>query len=591
MDIYSIFTLVGGLAFFLYGISTMSQGLEKIAGGKLEQLLKKMTSNPFKSFALGAFITAVIQSSSAVTVMLIGLVNSRIMNLSQTVSVIIGANVGTTITAWMLSLTAIQENASWFFKLLKPESFSPLFAFIGICMLMMSRNNRKKSTGSVLIGFAILMTGMEFMAGAMAPLANHPEFKSIMTMFHNPILGFVVGLVMTMLIQSSSASIGILQALTLVGGVSWGVAIPIILGQNLGTCLSAILASIGVNTNARRVAGIHIIFNFLGVLIFLPLFIVLQFLFNFDFINSDINPFGVALFHSAYNIFTATILFPWTKLIETLAIKYIPERKTDAPQSVMLDERLLLSPTLALSECFEKTLEMGGIAQSNFIQATKLVKNYDESIADKILENENRIDSFEDKLGIFLVKLSSKDLSVEDGNRVSQLLLIISEFERIGDHANGILKVAQRYNESDKKLSDEAIDELRTIVYAVEEIFNMSFKIYKTNNIKLAKKVEPLDAVIKKGVKHAKNNHIQRLKEGTCSIDTGFLYSDLLNDLRRISSHCSNIATSVIQLRDLSFDKHTYSHRNKEEDPDFKLKYQDYKSRYRVKKKGKDTVK
>ena len=384
MDIYSIFTLVGGLAFFLYGISTMSQGLEKIAGGKLEQLLKKMTSNPLKSFALGAFITAVIQSSSAVIVMLIGLVNSGIMNLSQTVSVIIGANVGTTITAWMLSLTAIQENAGWFFKLLKPESFSPLFAFVGICMMMISHNNRKKSTGSVLIGFAILMTGMEFMAGAMSPLANMPEFQNIMIMFKNPLLGFIVGLVMTMIIQSSSASIGILQALTLVGGVSWEVAVPIILGQNLGTCVSALIAGIGVNTNAKRVAGIHIIYNILSVGICFPLFIIVQMIFDFNFAHTDINPFGVAVFHTVYNIFTASMLFPCSKLIERLSVKYVPETKTDINQPVMLDERLLLSPTLALSECFQKTVKMGEIAQSNFIDATKLVKNFHQETADKI---------------------------------------------------------------------------------------------------------------------------------------------------------------------------------------------------------------
>lgn len=585
MDIYSIFTLMGGLAFFLYGISVMSQGLEKIAGGKLEQLLKKMTSNPIKSFVFGAFITAVIQSSSAVTVMLVGLVNSGIMSLSQTVTVIMGANIGTTITAWLLSLTAIQENAGAIFKLLKPDSFSPVLAFIGICLIMASKSNRRKNFGSVLIGFAILMFGMELMSGAMSPLSENSEFRNIMTAFSNPFLGLIMGFVITMIIQSSSASVGILQALSLSGSVSVGTAIPIILGQNLGTCISALLASIGVNTNAKRVAGVHIIFNFIGVCIFLPVLLFVQAFLNLKFLNENINPFGIAIFHTIFNIATSFILLPFAKIIEKLAIKYIPESETDSNKTVILDERLLLSPTLAISECYEKTLEMGELSQFNFINAAKMLKVYRNRIAEKIEENEIKIDFYEDKLSSFLVKLSSKDLTEEDGNKVSQLLLIIGEFERIGDHASNILKIAQKFNETEHKLSFEAVNELKTMVNAVEEIYCMAFEVYKTDNLDLATKVEPLDAVIKKGVRRAKNNHIQRLKEGLCSIDTGFLYSDLLTDLRRISAHCTNISTSVIQLYNTTFDKHEYSHRNKDEDLDFKIKYQDYKSRYRVKKK------
>ena len=582
MDIYSIFTLIGGLAFFLYGISVMSQGLEKTASGRLEALLKKMTSNPLKSFALGAGITAIIQSSSAVTVMLIGLVNSGIMSLSQTVSVVIGANVGTTITAWMLSLTAIQESAGWFFKLLKPESFAPILAFIGVIMIMYMKNSKRKNMGYVLIGFAILMAGMEFMSGAMAPLADMPEFQHIMIMFKNPLLGFVVGLIMTMIIQSSSASIGILQALTIVGGISWGVAIPIILGQNLGTCISAILASIGVSTNAKRVAGIHVIYNILSVGICFPLFIILQMVFQFSFVDTDINPFGVAIFHTIYNIFTAIMLFPCAKLIEKLAIKYIPEKKSDDESGVLLDERLLLSPTLAITECFKKTIEMGELAQFNFVNAAKMLKTYRPRMADEIVENETKIDSYEYKLDSFLIKLSNREVTDEDANKISQLVLAISEFERIGDHASNILKVAEKFYDSENKLSDEAISEIKTIVNAVREIVSMSLDVYKNDDLKLATEVEPLDAVIKKGVRRAKNNHIQRLKDGLCSVDTGFLYSDMLTDLRRISAHCSNIATSVIQLYDSTFDKHEYSNRNKDEDLEFKAKYQDYKSRYKV---------
>ncbi len=584
MSINSILTLIGGLAFFLYGISIMSSGLEKIAGGKLEKLLKKMTSNPVKSFALGTFITAVIQSSSAVTVMLIGLVNSGIMNLSQTVGVIIGANVGTTITAWMLSLTAIQESAGWFFKLLKPESFSPLLAFIGIIMMMAFKSNRRKNTGSVLIGFAILMTGMVFMSESMAPLADMPEFRNLMTAFSNPILGFIVGLVMTMIIQSSSASIGILQALTLVGGVTWGVAIPIILGQNLGTCVSAVIASIGVNTNAKRVAGVHVIYNILSVGISLPLFIILQMIFKFAFIETDINPFGVAIFHTIYNIFTAFMLFPFARFIEHLTIKCIPENK-ESDKTVLLDERLLNTPTFAISECFGKTIEMGEMVEFNFVFATKLMKSFHKKKAEHIREQETRIDSYEDKLNSFLLKLSGRELAEEDSNKISQLLLTIGDFERIGDHAANIVKIAESFSEMEHKLSKEAVDELKIIVNAVLEIFVISFNAYKNEDIFLAQKAEPLEAVIKKGVRRAKNNHIQRLQKGLCTAEASFLYSDLLNELRRTAAHAGNIAMSVIQLYDKTLSKHEYNHRNKDEDLDFMVRYQDYKTRYKVKKK------
>ncbi len=585
MDIYSILTLIGGLAFFLYGISIMSQGLEKIAGGKLEKLLKKMTSNPVKSFVLGVCITAVIQSSSAVTVMLIGLVNSGIMNLSQTVSVIIGANLGTTITAWLLSLTAIHGNAGAVLKLLNPESFAPLLAFIGVMLIMAAKSNRRKSIGSVLIGFAILMFGMELMANAMAPLSDMPGFRNAMIAFSNPLWGFIVGMLVTMLIQSSSASIGILQALTLVAGVSWGVAIPIILGQNLGTCFSAIIASIGVNTNAKRVAGIHVVYNILSVGICFPLFIILNLIFKFGFIETNINPAGIALFHTCYNILTAVMLFPFFKLIENITIKLIPESKKETEHKVFLDERLLMAPSIAISECFRKTVEMAETVQYNFITATKMLKSYNEKKADEITENETQIDTYEDKLGSFLLKLSGRELTEEDNNRISQILLAVGDYERIGDHAAHILKMAEKLNEMETGFSDEAVEEIKIIVNAVLEIYDMTLECYKTDNLELAQKVEPLEAVIKKGVRRAKNNHIQRLKAGQCVAEKSFIFSDMLNDLRRIAAHCGNIATSVIQLYDSTLNKHEYNHRNKDEDTEFRNMYKDYKSRYRVTKK------
>ena len=582
MNIFSIFTLLGGLAFFLYGISTMSSGLEKIAGGKLEGILKKMTSNPIKGFALGAFVTAVIQSSSAVTVMLVGLVNSGLMNLSQTVSVIIGANLGTTITAWILSLTELKGSYGFLIEMFKPESFCPILALVGICMIMMAKTNKRKSIGTVFIGFAILMSGMGLMADSMAPLADVPQFTKTMVAFKNPILGFLVGLVITVIVQSSSASIGILQALTMVGGVSWGVAIPIILGQNLGTCISAVLSSIGVSTNAKRVAGVHVIYNILSVGICFPLFIILNLIFKFAFVNTDISPVGVAVFHTAYNIFTAFMLFPFGKFIEKLTIKFIPENKTSSTDTVLLDERLLLAPSFAISECYHKSIQMAEIVEFNYIYSTKMLKSFHQKKADQIIENETQIDSYEDKLNTFLIKLSGKELTGEDNNRISQLLLAIGDYERIGDHTSHILKIAQQLNEAESKLSDKAVEELKVIVNAVSEIFSVSFDAYRTDDVGLAQEVEPMEAAIKKVIRNVKASHIQRLKDGQCTAEVSFMFSDLLADLRRIAAHCGNIAISVIQLKDSKLGKHEYNHRNKEEDEAFINKYKNYKSKYSV---------
>ena len=590
MDIYSVLTLIGGLAFFLYGISIMSSGLENIAGGKLEKLLKKMTSSPLKGLLLGAGITAVIQSSSATTVMLIGLVNSGLMELSQTISVIIGTNIGTTITAWILSLSGIDAGASTILKLLKPESFTPLLAFIGVCMIMAAKSNKNKSIGSVMIGFAILMFGMGLMSGAMAPLGQNENFRSAMIAFTNPFLGFIVGMILTILIQSSSASVGVLQALSMVGGVSWGVAIPIVLGQNLGTCISAVLASIGVSTNARRVAAVHVIFNSMGALILLPIFYLANAIFKFAFVETDINPAGIAIIHSTYNILTAIILFNFIKLIEKLAIKFVPASKKEQEQQTFLDERLLNTPSIAISECFNKTIQMAEIVQHNFILSSKLLKNFHSNKVEEVKENELTIDSYEDSLNAYLVKLSGRQLTEEDNNKVSQIMLTIGDFERIGDHATHIVKFAKKLNEAEAKFSEEAVEEIKTIVTAVIEIYEMTLECYKTDNLALAHKIEPLEAVIKKAVKRAKNNHIQRLKLNQCSVDRSFIFSDLLNNLRRIAAHCGNVATGVIQLHDSTINKHEYNHRNKDEDMEFKNRYQDYKSMYRVPKRNQDIL-
>lgn len=579
VDIFSVFKLCGGLAFFLYGISSMSSGLEKVAGGRLESLLKKMTSNPIKGFMMGAGVTAVIQSSSAVTVMLVGLVNSGIMNLSQTVSVIIGANLGTTITAWILSLASLNGTASLVFKFFQPTNFTPLLALIGIIMIMASKTNRRKSIGTILMGFAILMFGMEIMSGAMAPLADMDGFKNAMVAFSNPILGFIVGLILTMIIQSSSASIGILQALTITASVPVGVAVPIIFGQHMGACISAVIASIGATTNAKRVAGVHVIYNIISVGTCLPLFIILQSVFNFAFLKADISPIQIAIFHTGYNIFTAFLLLPFAKVIENLAIKFIPDKEDE--HKVFLDERLLLSPNLAISEAHNKVLKMTSRVEKNVIYATKLLKRFEPKKAEVIGINEEKIDRYEDKLENFLIKVSGRDLPEELSGAVGRLLLNIGDFERIGDHAMSILSIAERMNEKKLRFSDAAVDDIKIIVYAVLDVMRMTTTAYHNSDNILALDVEPLEQVVDRLIRKAKKRHIKRLQEGICTVELDLMVSELFNDLERISDHCSNIATSILQSKDTSVDRHELINRLRAADNTaFSKKYDEFKAKY-----------
>ena len=585
VDIFSVFKLCGGLAFFLYGISSMSSGLEKVAGGKLEQLLKKMTSSPIKGFMMGAGVTAVIQSSSAVTVMLVGLVNSGIMNLSQTVSVIIGANLGTTITAWILSLASLNGTASLVFKFFQPTNFTPLLALIGIIMIMASKTNRRKSVGTILMGFAILMFGMEIMSGAMAPLADMDGFKNAMIAFSNPILGFIVGLILTMIIQSSSASIGILQALTITASVPVGVAVPIIFGQHMGACISAVIASIGATTNAKRVAGVHVIYNIISVGTCLPIFIILQAAFNFAFLKSDITPVQIALFHTGYNIFTAFLLLPFAKVIENLAIKFIPDKEDE--HKVFLDERLLLSPNLAIAEAQNKTIKMASRVESNVIYATKLLKRFESKKAEVVGINEEKIDKYEDKLENFLIKVSGRDLTEELSASVGRLLLNIGDFERIGDHAMSILHVAEKMNEKNLRFSEPAVADIKVIVYAVLDVLKMTKTAYENYDNILALDVEPLEQVVDRLIRKAKKRHIKRLQNGKCTVELDLLVSELFNDLERISDHCSNIATSILQASDTTVDRHELINRLRAaENTDFSKKYDEFKAKYPLVEEG-----
>lgn len=580
MDIFSIFTLLGGLAFFLYGMNVMSSGLEKVAGGKLEKMLKAMTSNPMKSLALGAGITIAIQSSSALTVMLVGLVNSGIMELGQTIGVIMGSNVGTTLTAWILSLSGI-ESSNFFLRLLKPESFSPLIALIGILLIMGAKKDKNKSLGSIMVGFAILMYGMQLMSDSMKPLADMPEFTQILTAFTNPILGVIIGTVFTGIIQSSAASVGILQALSMTGGVTYGMAIPIIMGQNIGTCVTALISSIGVGTNAKRVSAVHISFNVIGTIVFLAIFYLGDFIFKFAFKTEAINPVGIAFCHTIFNIATTIMLLPFAKQLEKIAKWAVKEKigRDEAP--VFLDERLLITPSFAIVECKNLTSTMGIMAKKNFFRSLKMINKFSEKRLEKILRKEPRIDMYEDKLGSFLVKLSNKNLAEEDGREVSKLLHAISDFERIGDHAVNILKVAREMNEKHLEFSPIAKEELKRVVSALSEIMDITTEAFSEDDIEKAKRVEPLEQVIDILISEAKNKHIERLQKGECTIELGFMLTEVLNNIERVSDHCSNIAACMIQINQSSFERHEYLHNIKSTGEEtFEKMFEEYKEKY-----------
>ena len=578
--IFSVFTLFGGLAFFLYGILVMSSGLEKIAGGKLEKMLKVMTSNPAKGLVLGAGITALIQSSSAVTVMLVGLVNSGIMKLSQAIGVIMGSNIGTTITAWILSLAGIQSDNVWV-RLFKPESFTPLLAITGVIMLLAAKTSKRKNIGSVFIGFSILMFGMQVMTQSMAPLTHSQGFQNCLVAFTNPILGLIVGTVITAIIQSSAASVGILQALSMTGHITYGIALPIIMGQNIGTCITAFLSSIGVNANARKVAVVHVAFNVIGTILFLVVFELIHYIFQLKFVTNTINPAGIAVVHSIFNIVTTIILFPFIKQLEKIANFVIKDKGKADREKVILDERLLLSPDFAISECHQQTMKMSSVVERNVIYATKLLKRFESRKAEVVNVNEKKIDLYEDKLETFLIKASNKDMSEEASAYIGRLLLNIGDFERIGDHAIGILNIAEKMNEKDLKFSDEAVADIKVIVYAVLDVLKLATTAYKNSDEVLALDVEPLEQVVDRLIRKAKKRHVKRLQDGKCTVELDLMVSDLFNDLERISDHCSNIATSILQIKEGALEKHELINRMRSvENVEFSRKYDEYKAKY-----------
>ena len=558
MDIFSLFTLCGGLAFFLYGMTTMSKSLEKMAGGKLERLLKRMTSNPFKSLLLGAGITIAIQYSSAMTVMLVGLVNSGVMELGQTIGVIMGSNIGTTLTAWILSLAGI-ESESVFVNLLKPENFSPVIALVGIILIMGSKKQKRRDIGRILVGFSILMYGMELMKESVSPLADMPEFSSLLTAFNNPLLGVLVGAVFTGVIQSSAASVGILQALAMTGSITYGMAVPIIMGQNIGTCVTALISSIGVNRNAKRVSVIHISFNVIGTVVGLILFYGGNLIFHFDFMDAAVGAVGIAFCHTVFNVFTTLLLLPFSRQLEKLARKAIPDG-AQSEQFAFLDPLLLRTPGAAISECVSMTNRMGGLAHQNLLDAVCQLSDYQEARETSITENEDKLDIYEDRLGDYLVKISQHGVSMSDIRTVSRLLHAIGDFERIGDHALNLQESARELHEKDLHFSDAASEELQVLLSALNDIMAMAFDSFAANDPEAAKEVEPLEETIDQLIEEIRVRHIRRLQSGECTIQLGFVLNDLLTNFERVSDHCSNIAVCVIESHEDELGRHAYIH-------------------------------
>jgi phosphate:Na+ symporter len=559
MDLFSFFQLGGGLAFFLFGMHLMSGSLERLAGGKLELILKKMTSNPFKSLLLGAGVTIAIQSSSALTVMLVGLVNSGIMELGQTVGIIMGSNIGTTLTAWILSLSGIQSS-NIFLRLIKPESFSPVLALIGVIMIMSSEATRRRDIGSILVGFAILMYGMQDMTEAVSPLADMPQFSSILTAFNNPLLGVLVGTVFTGVIQSSAASIGILQALSLTGSVTFGMAIPIIMGQNIGTCVTSVISAIGVSRNAKRVAAVHISFNVIGTAIFLSAFYLAEYLIGFSFIEDAIGPVEIAMFHTTFNVATTVILLPFSKQLEQIARMVVRDKKPEATEEepVLLDERLFQSPSFAIHRCHEATAKMADLSRDSLLNSLTLIRCFDVDKAREITETEEKIDNMEDDLTNYLTKLSYHKMSEADGASISELLHCIGDFERIGDHAMNIQKTSESLNNQSSHLSPAARDELNVMISALTEVLTLATDAFRDDNVEAAGLVEPLEEVVDDLTDEMKIRHVRRIQSGICTAEMGILYSDMLTNFERVSDHCSNIGVYVIQSRVKKLKTHNY---------------------------------
>lgn len=587
MDFFDLLTMIGGLALFLYGMDVMGDGLAKTSGGKMEKILEKLTSSPMKAVLLGAGVTAVIQSSSATTVMVVGFVNSGIMKLSQAVGIIMGANVGTTITSWILSLTGI-ESSNFFVRLLKPSSFAPVLALIGIIIMMTAKEGKKRDIASIMLGFAILMFGMDTMSNAVKPLANVPEFTNILLVFTNPILGMLAGLVLTAVIQSSSASVGILQALCSTGAMSFGVALPIIMGQNIGTCVTAMISSIGAKKNAKRAALIHLYFNIIGTIVFMVLFYSINAFIHFDFLNDAASPVGIAVIHTVFNIAATLLLLPFANGLVKLATLTIPETEEEKEEMVpdatkLLDVRFLEKPAFAVAQCKNVGLEMADLTQRALVAAVESVTDYNKKKVKEVFKLEEMIDHYQDELGTYLMKLSGKPLSDEDNHTVSNLFHCMGDFERISDHALNLAETSMEMKARELEFSPKAKEELMVYGEAVKEIMQLSVNAYKSGSMEVAGQVEPLEEVIDDLNVKVRNHHVKRLRKGKCTIELGLSLSDILTNYERVADHCSNIAVCLIQVEEDGFETHEYLHEvRKKDNKEFQNLYQMYYNKYQI---------
>ena len=587
MDIFNVLDLLCGLALFLYGMDVMGDSLKKSAGTELKAILGKMTSSPIRGFLLGLGVTAIIQSSSATTVMVVGFVNSGTMMLTQAIGVIMGANVGTAVTAWLTALSGIgsdEANAAleWI-KWLKPESWMPILAVIGICLILFVKRGRKRDIGSILIGFAVLMVGMSIMSDSVSGLKSSESFKSILTMFENPLLGILAGLVLTAIVQSSSASVGILQSLTVTGAITYGAAIPIVMGQNIGTCVTALISSLGANKNGKRAAMIHLYFNIIGVVIVLTIFYILNEILNFAFVEKFIDMWGVALVHTVFKIISVIIIAPFYKLLEKLAVLTIRDKEAEEEKTSLLDERLYRTPAVAVDCSITVAHGMANIACSALRKSLSLFESYDSKVAEEVRQLENKADLYEDAIGSYLVKLSSYNLSVQDSSQVTKLLHIIGDLERISDHAVNIVESAEEMRDKKLEFSSEAQRELAVMKRAVSDIVDMTEKAFLNNSLDIAANIEPLEQVVDEIRDEIKKGHIIRLQKSECTIEHGFVLSDILNNFERVSDHCSNVAGCMIEMAEFfDLNMHEYNEKTKHGNNQFDRKYHEYLEIYKI---------
>ena len=563
MSIFDVLALFGGLALFLFGMNVMGDGLTRAAGGKMERILEKLTSTPIKGVLLGAAVTAVIQSSSATTVMVVGFVNSGIMKLRQAVGIIMGANIGTTVTSWILSLSGIQGDSIWI-QMLKPSSFSPILAVIGIAFLMFSKNEKKHDIGMIFLGFTILMYGMDAMSGAVAPLADVPEFANVLLMFSNPVLGMIVGTLFTAIIQSSSASVGILQALCMTGAVTYGTALPIIMGQNIGTCVTALLSSIGAKKNAKRAAFVHLYFNLIGTILFMIVFYSINAFVNFGVLQDMAAPAGIAVIHSAFNIIATLVLLPFGDMLVKMACATVRDTKEEKVISaedqefMILESRFLSNPGIAIEQSKTAARKMAEQSKTALNLSFGLLDDFQEETAFRVEKIEAKVDRYEDELGTYLIKLNQKDLSLEDSHSLSIMLHCIGDFERISDHALSIMKSAKEISEKNARFSDKAVQELHIMEKAVSDIVEKAYSVFANQDMRAAEEIEPLEEVIDELSRELKRRHVNRLRAGECTIEMGFVLSDITTSLERIADHCSNIGVCVTQVHEDLYDTHSH---------------------------------